>query len=160
MPIISIPLLYHPHEDGGTTDLWNVLLGGVSEVLPSVDPEAPTIETMLREMEADLHALLRNTLLEEFLIEFQHEMTEQDETEETSNVPEEMLDSTLNAMVTHEEAKCDCCICRDFVIERKTVCLPCNHTFHYDCIKDWLRRKDQCPMCREHVVVRDSSTSV
>ena len=155
--MISIPLLYHPHEDQGTTDLWNVLLEGVSDVLPSV-PEAPTIETMLREMEADLHILLRNTLLEEFLIEFQHELGEQNDTEETSNVPEELLDSTLNAMIAHEEGKCDCCICRDFEIERRTVCLPCNHMFHYDCIKDWLRRKDQCPMCRESVVVRDSST--
>eukprot|EP00931_Biecheleriopsis_adriatica_P048022 TRINITY_DN27730_c0_g1_i1.p1 TRINITY_DN27730_c0_g1~~TRINITY_DN27730_c0_g1_i1.p1 ORF type:complete len:330 (+),score=32.26 TRINITY_DN27730_c0_g1_i1:62-991(+) len=43
----------------------------------------------------------------------------------------------------------ECCICQenfgpDLVIKRT----PCNHTFHEECLGDWLRVTTTCPLCR------------
>lgn len=29
--------------------------------------------------------------------------------------------------------------------------LPCNHPFHYDCIRLWLTNKNDCPLCRHPI---------
>ncbi|CAI8596145.1 unnamed protein product [Vicia faba] len=48
-------------------------------------------------------------------------------------------------MVTVEEAgKCPICF-EDFNVG---VCMPCSHTFHMDCIQDWLNVGNSCPLCR------------
>ena len=45
-----------------------------------------------------------------------------------------------------------CLIClSDFAEGDKLTTLPCIHTFHTDCISEWLRRKHSCPVCKETV---------
>lgn len=29
----------------------------------------------------------------------------------------------------------------------------CGHFFHKDCLGDWMRRKDECPMCRQKITM-------
>ena len=42
-----------------------------------------------------------------------------------------------------------CTICLEDFIEREEVVLcPCKHCYHQHCIKDWLRMKNSCPMCK------------
>ena len=41
----------------------------------------------------------------------------------------------------------DCPICLK-ELEYSQVFLPCGHTFHGDCILDWIDRKKNCPICR------------
>ena len=37
--------------------------------------------------------------------------------------------------------------------EEKIVILPCDarHNFHEACIKEWLRKKNECPICRSSI---------
>lgn len=44
----------------------------------------------------------------------------------------------------------DCAICRETAKagEEKCVKLPCDHSFHFDCIEPWLKRVSSCPICR------------
>ena len=42
-----------------------------------------------------------------------------------------------------------CTIClEDFMEGEEVVLCPCKHCYHQHCIKDWLRMKNSCPMCK------------
>ena len=48
-----------------------------------------------------------------------------------------------------DEANRSCTIClEDFVVNEKVVALPCLHYFHKKCIKKWMERKKECPICK------------
>ena len=36
----------------------------------------------------------------------------------------------------------DCPICYDPLSSDKTICTPCNHTYHHKCLKIWLKDKN------------------
>ena len=45
-----------------------------------------------------------------------------------------------------------CCICLEDFAEGDTVVgLPCSHSFHFDCAKEWLKASQECPLCRKEV---------
>ena len=55
-----------------------------------------------------------------------------------------------------EQGKAECSICMDGVnIGEEVTMLPCNHWFHGDCIKSWLKEHDTCPQCRRGITPRD-----
>ena len=42
-----------------------------------------------------------------------------------------------------------CTIClEDFMEGEAVVLCPCKHCYHQQCIKDWLKMKNSCPMCK------------
>ncbi|XP_050403263.1 RING finger protein 11 [Patella vulgata] len=52
---------------------------------------------------------------------------------------------------TSKKAK-ECCICmEEFLLGDMLRFLPCMHTYHKDCIDDWLMRSFICPSCLEPV---------
>ena len=43
-----------------------------------------------------------------------------------------------------------CCICFDvFVVDAQMQMLPCGHSQHMKCLKQWFKISSTCPMCRE-----------
>eukprot|EP00980_Cylindrotheca_fusiformis_P000516 scaffold125_cov109-Cylindrotheca_fusiformis.AAC.6 len=50
----------------------------------------------------------------------------------------------------------ECCICLDGYHPGETICAPitnkCNHAFHEECVVEWLRDHDVCPLCRVNLM--------
>ena len=43
----------------------------------------------------------------------------------------------------------ECSICLDnYNIGDKISILSCNHIFHTKCLNEWLKKKEECPLCR------------
>lgn len=54
-----------------------------------------------------------------------------------------------------------CSICLETCSTRDClVKLPCQHTFHEDCILEWFRQKSICPICRKQVEMESSPTTL
>ena len=50
------------------------------------------------------------------------------------------------------EDNCECSICFESdVISENGGALPCKHTFHKECIKQWFKMKNTCPYCRTNI---------
>lgn len=47
----------------------------------------------------------------------------------------------------------ECPICLDkFEINDRIISLNCNHKFHKDCLKLWIKKNNTCPQCRENII--------
>ncbi len=53
---------------------------------------------------------------------------------------------------TKEDEKDDCRICmNNFEENEDKTLLPCTHKFHYDCLIEWGKHKQECPICRASI---------
>ena len=49
-----------------------------------------------------------------------------------------------------ENKQCPICL-EEYSIENKICYLPCFHFFHSECIKNWLKKSNNCPLCKVDV---------
>ena len=52
----------------------------------------------------------------------------------------------------NEEYNTNCPICLD-KFSSKVIKLKCNHIYHKECIRPWLKENKSCPMCREEIIL-------
>ena len=55
----------------------------------------------------------------------------------------------------HVEEKCAICK-EDFELEENITSLVCNHILHTDCIREWVKYKSECPVCRKQIQTIDT----
>ena len=47
----------------------------------------------------------------------------------------------------------ECSICLEkYTVNDKIINLKCEHKYHKDCIKIWLKKNNTCPECRENII--------
>ena len=52
--------------------------------------------------------------------------------------------------IKNQDFEEDCAICPDKLNNGEEIMyLPCAHVFHKKCIKEWFKRSNTCPCCRE-----------
>ena len=62
-----------------------------------------------------------------------------------------LIETKIKADKLNEENK-KCVICiEDFKDNDNVIFLPCFHVFHPKCITSWLRKKDDCPLCKINI---------
>ena len=54
-----------------------------------------------------------------------------------------LIDKVIEKVVAQE-----CNICLEEIHQEHQSTLPCQHKFHKDCLKTWMRIKSNCPLCR------------
>ena len=46
----------------------------------------------------------------------------------------------------------ECTICLDEYVIGDIICyIPCFHFFHYICLKEWTKKSNKCPLCKEEI---------
>jgi len=51
----------------------------------------------------------------------------------------------------------ECAICLDeLVVGQPALRIPCGHLYHEDCVKDWLKKSNECPVCRFELPTDDA----
>ncbi|KAL1194040.1 RING-H2 finger protein ATL68 [Cardamine amara subsp. amara] len=51
---------------------------------------------------------------------------------------------------TDSDQETTCAICLEDLSEDKLQIPNCSHWFHENCLIEWLKRNDSCPLCRQH----------
>jgi len=52
--------------------------------------------------------------------------------------------------------KQECTICKDiFKLKEHAITMPCEHSFHEDCLLPWLKKHNSCPICRHELATDD-----
>lgn len=50
----------------------------------------------------------------------------------------------------------ECSICLDsLVLGEQAIRIPCGHLYHEDCVYDWLKKSNECPVCRYELPTDD-----
>lgn len=52
--------------------------------------------------------------------------------------------------IPDDKINCRICMC-EFEHNERIVIMPCAHLFHKDCIRDWFKKKNNCPICQNEV---------
>lgn len=50
-----------------------------------------------------------------------------------------------------QDISCPICL-EDMLPQSKVRRLPCQHTFHAECIEEWVTKANRCPVCNKHVI--------
>eukprot|EP00927_Polykrikos_kofoidii_P086149 TRINITY_DN9572_c0_g1_i2.p1 TRINITY_DN9572_c0_g1~~TRINITY_DN9572_c0_g1_i2.p1 ORF type:complete len:369 (+),score=64.25 TRINITY_DN9572_c0_g1_i2:205-1311(+) len=51
----------------------------------------------------------------------------------------------------------ECAICLDeLVVGQPALRIVCGHLYHEDCVKDWLKKSNECPVCRYELPIDDA----
>ena len=62
-----------------------------------------------------------------------------------NDLPETKINDV--STLTSENKKCIICL-DEFMKDDYLTCLPCIHSFHSKCIKNWLKNSKECPICK------------
>ena len=104
---------------------------------------------MVQENERILEGLINNEIIfsiNERLFDFFQENLNNDE------ILKKLEEIELNEQFKNkEENKCGICL-EIFSIGDKVSYLPCFHSFHSSCIKNWIRVKNKCPFCNNIIL--------
>ena len=87
---------------------------------------------------------------------------EEDDEEYEEVQTESLLNSTLNRNENIEyDGKCclydgesiECVICKGDISDGENVVIvsQCKHTFHFDCLNEWIKWKSVCPLCYNEI---------
>ncbi|KAK3107126.1 hypothetical protein FSP39_007850 [Pinctada imbricata] len=67
---------------------------------------------------------------------------------------------TIGYTEVFEEEEDPCVICHEEMTPPTTVKLECNHRFHDECIRKWLKEQSTCPNCRIYALLPDEFPSL
>ncbi|KAF8774194.1 E3 ubiquitin-protein ligase TTC3 like protein [Argiope bruennichi] len=62
-------------------------------------------------------------------------------------------DSESSKQWTGSEIDEGCIICYEDMTHKTAYKVDCGHHFHFKCIKEWLNKKSDCPICRVHLLL-------
>jgi len=96
----------------------------------------------------------------ELLAQMHRQHEDQGKPPATEKAINQLHTRTLTKEDENQLADQQCAICQDkFLAKEEVTCLPCDHTYHKDCVVPWLSRHCTCPVCRSEVKELNPLTS-
>ncbi|XP_029352299.1 E3 ubiquitin-protein ligase rnf8 isoform X2 [Echeneis naucrates] len=114
------------------------------ETLRAKMQQMETLEKSFNETKKQLEA--EKTQHQEELLKKQMEEALQEEEKEKAKAQKEEVVTQVTEVLENE---LQCIICSELFIE--AVILNCAHSFCCDCIKQWRKKKNECPICRQPI---------
>lgn len=62
---------------------------------------------------------------------------------------------TAYDIAANESTECSICL-DELVAGQPALRIPCGHLYHEDCVKDWLKKSNECPVCRFELPTDDA----
>merc|ERR1719188_87701 len=62
---------------------------------------------------------------------------------------------TAYDIAANEGSECSICL-GDLEVGEPALRIPCGHLFHEECVKDWLKKSNECPVCRFELPTDDA----
>ena len=81
-----------------------------------------------------------------------------DSTRSFDSGPDQCGSVSSDGFDDNDEITCTICIMEIEEGDRIGV-LPCEHKFHVDCLKEWIKRKNTCPLCQVPNIAREKGSS-
>ena len=69
----------------------------------------------------------------------------------SEDTPNELKYHTYDTAIQYIPEICSICI-DNYEDGNIITTLACNHSFHTECLKKWLKRKNECPCCKNTIV--------
>ena len=70
-------------------------------------------------------------------------------------IKEEIILDIEKEKFTSQNVNLECAICiSEVIVDEDIAKLKCNHTFHFSCISEWGKNKQNCPLCRSEIDVK------
>eukprot|EP01016_Furgasonia_blochmanni_P025583 TRINITY_DN2742_c0_g1_i3.p1 TRINITY_DN2742_c0_g1~~TRINITY_DN2742_c0_g1_i3.p1 ORF type:complete len:469 (-),score=90.67 TRINITY_DN2742_c0_g1_i3:111-1409(-) len=79
--------------------------------------------------------------------------------EQIASIPDIKFKPTEAKNWSEEHTKCSICY-EDYVEQTDLKMLPCLHRFHTQCISEWLKDHNQCPLCKNKVLGNDNQAKL
>lgn len=61
-----------------------------------------------------------------------------------------------NDIEKNESSECSICL-DELVLGQPALRIPCGHLYHEDCVEDWLKKSNECPVCRFELPTDDAA---
>jgi len=125
-----------------------------------------TINTYREEVERNEQNLLLADSVNELINNIRNNMFENDlerALRESFNESEDCLKRTDDDIIEFNSVKYEnlekkdlkCIIClEEFEPSSDVTLTECAHTFHYNCLKEWIRYKKECAVCRNEIKIK------
>lgn len=107
------------------------------------------IETEFRQLEEHLNYLIRNIYeSDEHILSMSNPSASGVPLDVIDNLPRhKMTSEDITAANNNNEIICSICM-ENYKVHDNILTLPCIHSYHENCIKEWLKQSKLCPVCK------------
>lgn len=69
----------------------------------------------------------------------------------SKGLTKEQIDKLNHLKIKKKDESCPIC-CTEFQLNELAIGLRCKHTYHEECIMEWFKDENRCPICKQYAL--------